>query len=340
MKRRLRTGRALISLFAVLVVVFAGLPAQAASAGASGAVISFDEEPPSDRDGDGIPDDVDQCPDAYGYADYNGCSPTDTDNDGVSDDLDQCPDTPGSVTYNGCPVPDTDGDGVYDDTDQCPTESGSANYNGCPVPDSDNDGLNDEVDACPTQAGPYDGCPLTDLDNDGVTDDVDQCPDEYGATWDGCPEPVDSDGDGVTDDIDGCPGTLQGENVDSVGCSLTQLDSDNDGVNDELDQCPGTPSDAVVDSAGCSAPVTATAAAVRFNDLCGSANDTFVIPSTTGVIYSRGGQTVTAGTYQASGDVKVVATAANGYVLAGRTSWKKKFTNRACKFSSGKIRVR
>lgn len=115
---------------------------------------------------------------------------TDSDGDGVADDVDQCPDTPGSATYNGCPVPDTDSDGVLDDTDQCPNEPGSATYNGCPAPDSDGDGLADDVDACPNLPGPYDGCPLTDLDNDGVTDDIDQCPNEAGTpSNNGCPEP-------------------------------------------------------------------------------------------------------------------------------------------------------
>ena len=50
---------------------------------------------------------------------------TDTDGDGVTDDIDQCPDTPGGATVdaNGCAdsPKDTDGDGVTDDIDQCIT---------------------------------------------------------------------------------------------------------------------------------------------------------------------------------------------------------------------------
>jgi len=46
---------------------------------------------------------------------------TDTDRDGVPDDLDECPDTPMGVKVDekGCPL-DSDGDGVYDYLDQCP----------------------------------------------------------------------------------------------------------------------------------------------------------------------------------------------------------------------------
>jgi OmpA-OmpF porin, OOP family len=45
-----------------------------------------------DKDGDGISDGIDQCPETVAGAsvDANGCE-TDTDNDGVSDSLDQCP---------------------------------------------------------------------------------------------------------------------------------------------------------------------------------------------------------------------------------------------------------
>ena len=64
-----------------------------------------------DTDGDGVTDDVDQCPDTpNGEAvDAYGCSDSqlDTDEDGVTDDIDQCPDTPNgeSVDANGCPLP-------------------------------------------------------------------------------------------------------------------------------------------------------------------------------------------------------------------------------------------
>lgn len=116
-------------------------------------------EPPKDRDGDGILDSDDDCPDVKGLAKFKGCP--DTDGDGIADKDDKCPTVAGVAKYNGCPVPDTDGDGIKDDTDKCPTVAGVARYEGCPVPDTDGDGVNDENDKCPTVAGPADndGCP-------------------------------------------------------------------------------------------------------------------------------------------------------------------------------------
>jgi len=77
---------------------------------------------PLDSDGDGVTDDMDQCPDTPGGVQVNarGC-PLDTDGDGIYDYLDQCPNTPSGVTVDrvGCPL-DTDGDGVYDYLDKCP----------------------------------------------------------------------------------------------------------------------------------------------------------------------------------------------------------------------------
>lgn len=104
----------------------------------------------------------------------------DTDGDGVFDDLDQCPGTPKgvSVDLKGCPL-DTDGDGVYDYLDKCAdTPAGVAvNADGCPL-DSDKDGVLDYLDKCPdTPAGvevDKDGCPL-DVDGDMVYDYKDSC---------------------------------------------------------------------------------------------------------------------------------------------------------------------
>ena len=63
---------------------------------------------PGDADGDGVPDDADQCPDTPPGAAVNetGCE-TDADGDGVVDRLDTCPDTPAGtqVDDKGCPPP-------------------------------------------------------------------------------------------------------------------------------------------------------------------------------------------------------------------------------------------
>ena len=96
------------------------------------------EKPPGDTDGDGVTDDIDECPDtpmeAHGMVDERGC-PLDSDGDGVPDYRDQCPDTPEGVEVDefGCPV-DSDGDGFTDDVDACPDEPAPDSEDGCPVP--------------------------------------------------------------------------------------------------------------------------------------------------------------------------------------------------------------
>ena len=91
-----------------------------------------------DSDGDGVPDDLDKCPDTPKgvIVDKDGC-PLDSDNDGVPDYLDKCPDTPKGVIVDkdGCPL-DSDNDGVPDYLDKCPdTPKGvQVDENGCPPP--------------------------------------------------------------------------------------------------------------------------------------------------------------------------------------------------------------
>jgi OOP family OmpA-OmpF porin len=113
-----------------------------------------------DRDNDGVPDSVDECPDTPGPASLHGCP--DTDGDGIADKDDKCPTVKGVAKYNGCPIPDTDGDGINDEEDKCPNVKGVAKYNGCPIPDRDGDGVNDEEDRCPDVAGDpaNHGCPI------------------------------------------------------------------------------------------------------------------------------------------------------------------------------------
>lgn len=116
-----------------------------------------------DRDGDGVADSVDRCPDVAGLAALKGCP--DKDGDGIADIDDKCPDVAGVAKYQGCPVPDSDGDGINDEKDKCPNVPGVARYQGCPVPDSDGDGVNDEEDKCPNEVGPASnhGCPVIDV---------------------------------------------------------------------------------------------------------------------------------------------------------------------------------
>ena len=76
--------------------------------------ITVIKEPGSkDRDGDGIPDNVDRCPDQPedkdGFQDEDGCPDPDNDGDGIPDTLDKCPNEP--ETFNN-----------YKDDDGCPDE--------------------------------------------------------------------------------------------------------------------------------------------------------------------------------------------------------------------------
>jgi outer membrane protein OmpA-like peptidoglycan-associated protein len=64
-------------------------------------------EPSADRDGDGLPDWCDLCPDEPedkdGFADADGCPDPDNDEDGVPDVKDRCPNDHGKAP-DGCPT--------------------------------------------------------------------------------------------------------------------------------------------------------------------------------------------------------------------------------------------
>ncbi|MBN2362197.1 MAG: OmpA family protein [Deltaproteobacteria bacterium] len=176
-----------------------------------------------DRDGDGVVDKEDQCPDEAGPAERRGCPVRDRDGDGVEDADDQCPDEAGPAERQGCPVRDQDGDGVEDADDRCPQEAGPVENSGCPWGDTDGDGLTDDQDKCPREAGPVEnsGCPWGDSDGDGLTDDQDKCPQEAGpAENNGCPD-TDRDGDGIVDRLDNCPDEAGVK--ENNGCQAKQL---------------------------------------------------------------------------------------------------------------------
>jgi outer membrane protein OmpA-like peptidoglycan-associated protein len=135
---------------------------------------------------------ADECPTEPGNGNPNGCPTKDKDGDGIVDAKDKCPDQPETVNNfedeDGCPdtVPDTDGDGLDDQHDKCPNEpEDKDNFqddDGCPDPDNDDDGVLDAKDKCPMEKGPVEntGCPDTDSDGDGVVDRLDNCPEEKG----------------------------------------------------------------------------------------------------------------------------------------------------------------
>ncbi len=143
---------------------------KAAAASKEAFVGSRDSWCMKDRDGDGIPDDVDQCPDEPedfdGFADEDGCPDPDNDQDGVPDGEDECPNEAGPASNKGCPILDTDGDGVLDEDDLCPNEPGPVANRGCPWPDRDSDGVLDKDDKCPDEPGPVAnaGCPYKNIE--------------------------------------------------------------------------------------------------------------------------------------------------------------------------------
>ena len=179
------------------------------------AFLGFVFEPSiGDRDGDGIKDDVDKCPDDPedfdGFKDEDGCPDPDNDNDGILDVDDRCPNVPedrdGDHDEDGCPEGDDgdrDGDGIPDSKDQCPDDpedrDGFQDEDGCPDPDNDKDGIPDKVDQCPNDPEDkdgfedQDGCPDPDNDKDGIPDVKDKCPNDpetYNGfeDEDGCPD--------------------------------------------------------------------------------------------------------------------------------------------------------
>jgi OmpA-OmpF porin, OOP family len=99
-----------------------------------------------DTDGDGFPDDIDQCPtikeDGKPPFPDDGCPDLDRDDDGIPDARDKCPDVKedkdGIEDEDGCPEDDADKDGILDADDACPLEKGVKSEDpakhGCPPP--------------------------------------------------------------------------------------------------------------------------------------------------------------------------------------------------------------
>lgn len=119
-----------------------------------------------DRDGDGIPDVMDRCPEQRetynGFEDLDGCpDDPDTDHDGVPDSRDMCllepEDRDGYLDDDGCPDLDNDADGIPDVRDKCPNQpedpDGFEDDDGCPDDDNDKDTVPDVIDECPNTPG-------------------------------------------------------------------------------------------------------------------------------------------------------------------------------------------
>ena len=205
------------------------------------AFLGFVYEPRiGDRDGDGIKDNVDQCPDEPedidDFEDIDGCPDPDNDKDGIPDTRDKCPNVPGTWEHAGCPVDeDRDGDGIPDSKDKCPDDP------------EDRDNFEDD-----------DGCPELDNDKDGIPDNDDKCPNEPETKngiddQDGCPDGQDRDRDGIPDEQDKCPDQAEDKDgfEDNDGCP--DPDNDKDRIPDKFDKCPNEPEtyNGVEDEDGC-----------------------------------------------------------------------------------------
>jgi len=193
----------------------AGIPKTGFQASNVRALLGFMYEPAvEDRDGDGIYDDKDACPDdpedKDGFEDSDGCPDLDNDGDGILDVDDACPlvkeDYDGDRDEDGCPEGregDRDGDGIPDNVDECPDVpedfDGFQDEDGCPDLDNDGDGIPDEKDLCPNDPEDFDGfqdedgCPDVDNDGDRILDVDDACPNDpetYNGheDEDGCPD--------------------------------------------------------------------------------------------------------------------------------------------------------
>lgn len=131
----------------------------------------------NDKDGDGVVDKEDICPDVAGPIENRGCPYKDSDKDGVIDKEDHCPNVPGEKDNRGCPWEDSDKDGILDKDDKCSDVPGPKENKGCPWPDSDKDGIIDKEDRCPDVKGTVknNGCPE-------VTDEVIKKLNDYAKT--------------------------------------------------------------------------------------------------------------------------------------------------------------
>ena len=243
-----------------------------------------------DKDGDGIANDEDNCPeypnadqkDTDGDGEGDFCDP-DGDNDLVPDWDDNCPfvvnadQTDTDLDGLGDPCDeDRDGDGVPNTDDNCPgivnplQEDTDLDGSGdvCD-PDVDGDGTDDPWDNCPEIANPLqedtdldgsgDACDPDD-DNDFVADGLDNCPlvmNPYQSNLDGddmgdaC-DP-DEDGDNWPNETDNCPKVPNPGQQDENGNGVGDLcepDFDGDGIIKDEDVCPLVPDPEQLDTDG------------------------------------------------------------------------------------------
>ena len=193
-------------------------------------------DPFTDEDGDGVGDEVDNCPNISNPLQANFDNDTfgdvcdsDDDNDTIQDGDDLC--MQGSLNWISSAMNDHDGDGCLDETED---------------PDDDNDGVIDVSDLCSTGDLAWSSTALTDYDSDGCQDAVEDVDDDNDRICDAMELSNDWSCAQSSAGMDLCPqsgfnffSNVQND-VDRDGCedANEDLDDDNDGFTDEIDSCP------------------------------------------------------------------------------------------------------
>jgi hypothetical protein len=152
------------------------------------------------------------APEVDGSNAYSGeLTMTDGDGDGIADDVDNCPCifNPIRPLDEGAQA-DFDGDGTGDACDPCPLDTG---LSGCAPPDPtdrDRDGIPNAEDNCPDDANPL----QEDTDGDGKGDVCDPCPEDANPGAAACPSTVYEVRSGAIPD--GTPVSMEGLVVTAV----------------------------------------------------------------------------------------------------------------------------
>ena len=271
----------------------------------------------------------------------------DRDGDGVSDATDRCPDQVGPSGTRGCP--DLDGDLVADIDDSCPRYAGKGDPHGCQEAgsssgssDVNGDGIGDTVGiySYPGMnpafkmwlfAGRRDAASAGTVAQGAVS-----VPWQTDGSWDSAKARFvtgDFNGDSLSDVVGvyEYPGYnpsikmhLFAGRRDAVSPSTpVQGPASVPWLTDG--SWSGTQSRFLA-GAG---PAASASAPTRV-DGCGSGKDTYTIPAVTGVEYLVAGTLKAPGSYPGTGTVTITARAKVGYVLTGTTTWTLSWTTTAC----------